>query len=159
MARHATGCPVGKRGHPSEPGSDAARAIAPDTPFARSAPAAPLAPHRRVDGEPTFAEPWEAQAFALAVHLHERGLFAREEWSAALAEALDDQDDAAGGADYYRCWLVALERLLLARGVAAPGEIDTLATAWQRAARATPHGEPITLGNDQRGRAGASRRR
>lgn len=114
----------------------------------RRAASAAIVPPRRAGGEPPFAAPWEAQAFGLVVHLHGRGLFGWEAWTAALAEALDGQDADAHGADYYRCWLAALERLLVARGVARAGELDALAAAWQRAARATPHGEPIALGND-----------
>ena len=35
---------------------------------------------RDADG-PVFREPWEAQAFAMAVSLHERGLFTWPEWA------------------------------------------------------------------------------
>ena len=38
--------------------------------------AAEVAPiPRDDDGEPVFREPWEAQAFAMTLALHERGLF------------------------------------------------------------------------------------
>ena len=98
--------------------------------------------------EPAFDEPWEARASGLATALHERGLFAREEWSAALAAALDEQDTGAAGGDYYRCWLAALEGLLAERGLVPAGELDETTAAWERAARATPHGAPILLEND-----------
>jgi hypothetical protein len=39
----------------------------------------------RDTGGPVFAEPWEAQAFALAVRLSEQGHFTWKEWAAALA--------------------------------------------------------------------------
>jgi hypothetical protein len=34
------------------------------------------------DGEPVFAEPWQAQAFALAVELSAKGHFTWKEWEA-----------------------------------------------------------------------------
>lgn len=94
-----------------------------------------------------FAEPWQAQAFAMTVALHERGLFTWPEWAAALGSAVRRE------ADYYTAWLAALEGLLAERGVAAPADVDTLAAAWTRAAEATPHGMPITLDNDPLRRA------
>ena len=51
-----------------------------------SAPARPGdAPPLPADGDgPVFQEPWQATAFALAVHLSERGAIPWTEWSAAL---------------------------------------------------------------------------
>jgi nitrile hydratase accessory protein len=109
-------------------------------------PAAPL-PLGAADA-PAFAAPWQAQAFAIVVALHERGLFTWSEWAEALSAELGRPDAAADGSDYYDHWLEALETLLSAKGVAAAGEIDALAAAWQRAAHATPHGKPILLEND-----------
>ena len=48
--------------------------------------ALPQLPHDT--GGPVFAEPWQAQAFALAVKLSEQGHFTWKEWAAALAEEL-----------------------------------------------------------------------
>jgi nitrile hydratase accessory protein len=102
------------------------------------------------DDQPLFAEPWQAQAFAMAVHLHDRGLFTWTEWAEMLGRELDQPGVAADGSDYYSHWLKALERLIIARSGAAADEIDAVAQAWQRAARATPHGKPILLENDPR---------
>ena len=50
---------------------------------------------------PVFAEPWQAQAFALAVKLSEQGHFTWKEWAAALADELeaaarrDEPDDGS----------------------------------------------------------------
>jgi nitrile hydratase accessory protein len=98
--------------------------------------------------EPVFAEPWQAQAFALVVALHEGGLFSWGEWAEALSHEVKSPDAAADGSDYYAHWLTALEKLLSSKGVAGSAEIDRLAAAWQRAALATPHGRPILLEND-----------
>ena len=83
---------------------------------------------RDADG-PVFREPWEAQAFALAVALHERGLFTWSEWAAALgaeikrAQAAGDPDT---GETYYLHWLAALERLVAEKGVATPRDAAPL---------------------------------
>jgi nitrile hydratase accessory protein len=97
---------------------------------------------------PVFAAPWEAQAFAMALALHERGLFTWPEWAAALAEEIG-RAQAAGDPDlgdtYYRHWLTALERLVADKGAADRPALARYAAAWQRAAERTPHGSPIIL--------------
>jgi nitrile hydratase accessory protein len=101
-----------------------------------------------VADEPAFAAPWEAQAFALAVHLHEKGLFSWAEWAETLsseinrAQKLGDPDD---GRTYYRHWLNALERLVIAKGVTSTGMLGIMKERWDEAARATPHGMPVVL--------------
>jgi nitrile hydratase accessory protein len=97
---------------------------------------------------PVFAEPWQAEAFAMVVALHERGLFSWSEWADALSAEVKSSDAAPDGSDYYGRWLQALEKLLGAKGIAGGSEIDALAAAWHRAAHATPHGKPILLEND-----------
>jgi len=97
-----------------------------------------------------FAEPWQAEAFAIAVALNESGLFSWTEWAAALAREVGRTDAAADGSDYWHLWLRALETLLAGKGVAERGQVDALEAAWRRAARATPHGKPIVLENDPR---------
>jgi nitrile hydratase accessory protein len=108
-----------------------------------------LAPGQPRDEEgPVFAEPWEAQAFALTVALHERGVFTWPEWTAALAREIE-RAQAAGDPDtgetYYRHWLAALERLVDAKGLADAATLASYADAWERAALRTPHGTPIEL--------------
>ena len=100
--------------------------------------------------EPVFAEPWQAEAFAMTVALHDKGLFSWSEWADALSAEVKKPDAAADGHDYYEHWLAALEKLLAAKGVAGKSDVDTLAAAWERAAHATPHGKPILLENDPR---------
>jgi len=103
------------------------------------------------DGAPVFAEPWEAQAFAMTLALHARGVFTWSEWAGALADEIKraqgagDPDD---GSTYYRHWLAALERLVADKGVSTPADLEDRRAAWDRAAHATPHGQPILLGND-----------
>jgi nitrile hydratase accessory protein len=94
---------------------------------------------------PLFAEPWQAQAFAIAVELSAAGAFSWPEWAEALAAELagDPLDD---GGRYYEHWVAALERLVSARGMAAPPELDRRKREWAEAYRRTPHGRPIELG-------------
>jgi nitrile hydratase accessory protein len=97
---------------------------------------------------PVFREPWEAQAFAMALTLHERGVFTWPEWAEALgteikrAQAAGDPDT---GETYYRHWLATLERLVAAKGVATTETLHRYRDAWDRAADRTPHGAPIVL--------------
>ena len=98
--------------------------------------------------DPAFAEAWQAEAFAMTLALHERGVFTRSEWAAALSVRLKSPLAAASGEDYYEHWLAALEDLVAAKGLGSRSELDDLAEAWDRAARATPHGTPIRLEND-----------
>lgn len=107
----------------------------------------------RARNEPVFKAPWEARAFALAVSLHARGLFTWGEWAETLSQTIRDAQ-AAGDPDcgdsYYRHWLAALERLVTDRRVTTRDRLDARRDAWERAAAATPHGEPIELGRDGR---------
>ncbi|RJT41856.1 nitrile hydratase accessory protein [Mesorhizobium waimense] len=106
--------------------------------------------------EPVFTEPWQAEAFAMTVALHDKGLFSWGEWADALATEVNRPGAASDGHDYYEHWLAALEKLLSAKGVAGKGDVDALAAAWERAAHATPHGKPILLENDPRSTEGRS---
>jgi nitrile hydratase accessory protein len=98
---------------------------------------------------PVFRGPWEAEAFALAVRLHEQGVFTWREW----AEALGAEIAAAGPLDpperYYEHWLTALEKLVEIKGLVGAPERAVRRDAWERAAKATPHGEPIVLGRPE----------
>lgn len=97
---------------------------------------------------PVFAAPWQAQAFALVLGLHERGVFGWDEWAAALSQAITQaqaQGDADLGDTYYRHWLDALETLLITKGLAGHEQIHAMEAAWATAAARTPHGQPIVL--------------
>src|SRR3954453_3338345 len=90
---------------------------------------------RDADG-PVFREPWEAQAFALAVELHARGLYTWTEWAAALAEQIgraQSRGDADLGDTYYRHWLAALETLVAAKGASSAAELERYRAAWDHA--------------------------
>jgi len=114
-----------------------------DATLAAALPALP-----RDDKGPVFAEPWQAQAFALAVKLSEEGHFTWNEWAAALAEDLKaaaargEPDD---GSHYYEYWLATLERLVTQKGLADPAVLAARKDAWTEAYRTTPHGRPVEL--------------
>jgi nitrile hydratase accessory protein len=102
---------------------------------------------RDADG-PVFREPWEAQAFAMAVTLHARGLFTWKEWAAALADEIkraQASGDPDTGETYYRHWLATLEKLISMKGVTTTDTLHRYRDAWDHAADRTPHGSPIEL--------------
>ncbi len=123
---------------PEDPPSDAATVRA-----TRSVQSIP----RNTEG-PVFREPWEAQAFALAVSLSERGLFTWKEWAQVLGEEIK-RAQAAGDPDtgetYYRHWLATLERIVAEKGLTDAHALARTRDAWERACERTPHGAPIEL--------------
>jgi nitrile hydratase accessory protein len=102
----------------------------------------------RDESGPVFAEPWQAQAFALTVKLSEQGHFTWTEWAAALAHELRsaaNRGEPDDGSRYYEYWLMALERLVTAKGLADAAALTTRKDAWTEAYRRTPHGRPVEL--------------
>jgi nitrile hydratase accessory protein len=103
----------------------------------------------RNDGEaPVFRAPWEAEVFALALALNERGLFTWTEWAATLGEEIRKAQaggDPDTGETYYLHWLATLERIVAAKGLADAGLLARTRDAWQHACARTPHGTPIEL--------------
>ena len=93
---------------------------------------------------PVFAEPWQAQAFALTLKLYEGGAFSWPDWAQALTAELarDPYDD---GSRYYEHWVAALEGLVATRSLAAPSELTSRKSEWADAYRRTPHGKPVEL--------------
>lgn len=105
----------------------------------------------RDEGGPVFAEPWQAQAFALAVKLSESGLFTWKEWAATLAEELaaaSARGEPDDGSRYYEYWVIALERLVTAKGMTNATALLDRKHAWAEAYRRTPHGKPVQLTMD-----------
>jgi nitrile hydratase accessory protein len=99
-------------------------------------------------GGPVFAEPWQAQAFAMAVKLSEQGYFTWKEWAAVLAAELKiaaGRGEPDDGSRYYEYWLAALERLVIAKGLSDPASLLVRKEAWADAYRHTPHGKPVKL--------------
>ena len=98
---------------------------------------------------PVFRAPWEAQAFAMAVALSERGTFTWSEWAERLAAeiaAATEHGEIDDGSRYYHLWLATLEKLVAEKQIVAADELRDRKDAWAAAAAATPHGKPIVLG-------------
>jgi nitrile hydratase accessory protein len=106
----------------------------------------PLQPHD--DAGPVFAEPWQAQVFALTLELSHRGLFSWGEWTEILSQQIKAAQ-AAGDPDlgdtYYDHWAQALEKMIECKGVISVDVVDERTEAWRQAYLSTPHGEPIKL--------------
>ncbi len=97
---------------------------------------------------PGFTEPWQAETFAMTVKLYEAGHFTWKEWTRhlgaeiAASKKLSEPDTEE---TYYCCWLRAIEKLASQKGLTSESELSEQRDAWERAARATPHGQPIEL--------------
>ncbi|OWV76968.1 nitrile hydratase [Rhizobium sp. R634] len=115
-----------------------------ETPPLTQSPGLPKSP----EGEPVFAAPWMADAFAMVVGLYEKGIFDWDEWTHALSMQLNRRGRAEDGSDYFDCWVAALSNIIVDHGIVDVDEILDLQQSWQRAAEATPHGHPIELAND-----------
>lgn len=102
----------------------------------------------RRNNEPVFAEPWQAEVFALSLSLHEQGVFTWKEWAHALsgtiAQAQQDGDPDLGDT-YYLHWLSTLEALVVDKNLGDALQLSQLHKAWDTAARNTAHGLPIEL--------------
>ena len=99
-------------------------------------------------GGPVFNAPWEAQAFAMALALHERGEFSWKEWAQTLADVIAEvkqRGEADTGEHYYRHWQTALERITARKGLVSDALLLRRRQQWDEAARRTPHGQPIEL--------------
>ena len=107
-----------------------------------------LPPNRKDDDGPVFAEPWQAQAFAMAVKLNETGVFTWPEWADYLGAEIKAAGSHPERGDYYDHWLAALEKIVEAKGLMSRDERLARRDAWDRAAKATPHGQPIELTNE-----------
>ena len=94
---------------------------------------------RDADG-PVFGAPWQAQAFAMTLALHEKGLFSWSEWAETLAaqiQAAQAAGDPDAGDTYYRHWLAALETLVVGGNPGAVGDAWEAALERLRQARST----------------------
>ena len=93
-----------------------------------------------------FEEPWHAEVFSIVHLLVDRGQFTVGEWAEMLGGVIKEMPNDES---YYQCWLTALERMTLQKGLVEERPLRERQGAWDRAARATPHGEPIVLGRDE----------
>jgi nitrile hydratase accessory protein len=100
--------------------------------------------------DPVFAEPWQAQAFAMTMQLSQRGAFTWGDWVEAFSTEIRTHPTQPGEDNtvaYYRQWLAALETILTARGLSTAEEISGTQELWRQAYLNTPHGLPVALEN------------
>jgi nitrile hydratase accessory protein len=105
----------------------------------------------RDDDGPVFAEPWQAQAFAMTLRLYEKGAFTWPEWAETLSREITKAQQAGDpdtGETYYLHWLAALEQIVADKGLTSLPDLVARRDAWARAALTTPHGDPIVLGRE-----------
>ena len=86
---------------------------------------------------------WQADATAIA---QAAGVFAWREWAEILGRELASHPERT----YYENWLTALEAAVEAKGLIRRPEREARMQAWDAAARATPHGQPIVLSRSSR---------
>jgi nitrile hydratase accessory protein len=102
----------------------------------------------RDEGGPVFAEPWQAQAFAMAVQLSAAGHFTWTEWMTVLGaqlQAAADRGEPDDGSRYFEHWLAALEQLVAEKQLTDRTALRARKAAWADAYRRTPHGQSVEL--------------
>ena len=102
----------------------------------------------KLDAEPAFDEPWQAQIMAMVDALKRSGTIEPTTWSEAFGDALEN---ARQGAlpdtleTYYQIALETLETLLAAGDLVTSEEAQQRKQAWSDAYLTTPHGQPVEL--------------
>lgn len=102
---------------------------------------------------PVFSEPWQAQAFAMTLALHDRGLFTWDQWATTLSDcikAAQASGDPDVGHTYYHHWLSALEQITLSAKVFSGQQLQARQEGWRHAVGRTPHGLPIELSESEK---------
>jgi hypothetical protein len=100
------------------------------------------------DGEPRFAEPWQAQALAMADLLIKSGVIAPEAWTDTLKVELrraSEEGQPDHSATYWGAVLSALESVMISGQRISRAELLHRRDEWERAYLDTPHGHPVQL--------------
>jgi len=85
----------------------------------------------RKNGELVFEEPWEGRVFGMAVALHDRRLYAWQEFQRSLIDEIARAESTAGAGRYYERWLASFEQLLADKGVITPAELNDRTEAFE----------------------------
>lgn len=89
----------------------------------------------RRNGELVFDALWEGRVFGMAVAMHERGYYPWREFRDLLVEEIAAADAAGDSSGYYQCFLAALERLALSRGLVSREELEARTAEYAAGAR------------------------
>jgi hypothetical protein len=107
-----------------------------------------IKPFKRMDSEPVFDEPWQAQVLAMVDTLIANGVIEATAWSDTLGSELKKAQRLGASDDittYYNAALQALEQLLDQNTDISGSEVTNKRDAWEQAYLATPHGQPVKL--------------
>jgi nitrile hydratase accessory protein len=77
----------------------------------------------RKNGELVFDAAWEARIFGMTISMHERLLFAWNEFRDELIEEIAEADRSGSDSTYYERWLTAFEHLLIEKGLLSHEEL------------------------------------
>ena len=76
------------------------------------------------DGDPIFAEPWEARAFAIVVSAFEQGRFEWKDFQELLVNEIRHGEASGEPPPYYLNWAIAAEKLFEDLGTVEHSSID-----------------------------------
>src|SRR5215510_11709025 len=79
----------------------------------------------RKNGELVFEELWEGRAFGMAAALNEQGTYAWREFRDQLVEEIKSAEAGGDDSSYYERFLAAFEKLVVAKGLVKPDELET----------------------------------
>ena len=77
----------------------------------------------RKNGELVFDAAWEARVFGMTISMHDRQLFAWNEFRDELIEEIAEADGSGSESTYYERWLDAFEHLLVEKGLLTQEEL------------------------------------
>jgi nitrile hydratase accessory protein len=93
----------------------------------------------RKNGELVFAAPWEGRVFGMAVALHDRDLYAWDDFRDQLIAEITAAEARGEAAGYYERWLASFETLLVGRGVITRAELDARTAEYASGERDDDH--------------------
>ena len=96
-----------------------------------------------------FKSPWHSQLFAMTIQLSEQGNFKWVEFVEVFGEALNNKRlkliSLDGNDDYFNCWLIALEKIIILKKMGSSKVLDLFKDDWTEAYLSTPHGKPVKI--------------
>ena len=73
----------------------------------------------KIEDDVVFQNPWHSQLFAITVQLSETGNFSWKEFVQFFGKSLNksrlELNNLDGNDDYFKCWLIALEEIIISK--------------------------------------------